>query len=343
MRLTEMVSCSGCAAKLSPSILAQVLSGLPKQPFDKNLIVGFDTADDAGVYRLRDDLAIVQTVDFFTPIVDDPYVYGQIAALNSINDVWAMAGTPLTALAITCFPKKGVDPAILGEIMRGGLETLNQYAVTLIGGHSVDSEQIMFGYSVTGVIDPEKIARNSGARVGDVIIVTKPIGTGIISAGIKWAKASEEVASRSVATMLTPGRYAAEAMREFGVQGATDVTGFSLLGHAWEMAKSSHVTIEVNSRAVPFLEGALELAAKGMLTSGDTTNREYVGDDIELGYSIGKETRSLLFDPQTAGGMLISVDPERATDLLARLRENYSQAEMIGRVLERGAHSITVR
>jgi selenide, water dikinase len=319
------------------------LSGLPKQPVDKNLIVGFDTADDAGVYRLREDLAIVQTLDFFTPIVDDPYVYGQIAALNSINDVWAMAGTPLTAMAITCFPKKGVDPAILGEIMRGGLETLNKYGVTLIGGHSVDNEQIMFGYSVTGVIDPDKIATNSGARVGDAIILTKPIGTGIVATGIKWAKAKQDVAAKSVATMLTPGQYAAEAMREFGVKGATDVTGFSLLGHAWEMAKSSNVTIELNSRAVPFLEGALELAAQGMLTSGDTTNREYVGDDIELGYSIGKETRSLLFDPQTAGGMLISIAPDRAPDLLARLRENYSQAQMIGRVLERGAHSITVR
>lgn len=343
MRLTEMVSCSGCAAKLSPNILAQVLSGLPKQPFDKNLIVGFDTADDAGVYRLSDDLAIVQTVDFFTPIVDDPYVYGQIAALNSINDVWAMAGTPLTALAITCFPKKGVDPAILGGIMRGGLETLNKYGVTLIGGHSVDSEQIMFGYAVTGVIDPDKIATNSGARAGDEIILTKPIGTGIVSTGIKLGKTKEAVAAKSAATMLTPGRYAAEAMREFGVKGATDVTGFSLLGHAWEMAKSSQVTIELNSRAVPFLDGALELAAQGMLTSADKTNREYVGDDIELGYSIGKETRSLLFDPQTAGGMLISIDPERAADLLARLRENYSQAQMIGRVLERGACSITVR
>jgi len=319
------------------------LSGLPKQPFDKNLIVGFDTADDAGVYRLRDDLAIVQTLDFFTPIVDDPLVFGQIAALNSINDVWAMAGTPLTAMAITCFPKKGVDPVILGEIMRGGLETLNKYEVTLIGGHSVDNEQIMFGYSVTGVIDPNKIATNSGARAGDVIILTKPIGTGVISTGIKWGKTNEGVASKSVETMLTPGRYAAEAMREFGVKGATDVTGFALLGHAWEMAKASQVTIELDSKAVPLLEGALELAAQGMLTSGDKTNREYVGKDIEVADSIGKETRSLLFDPQTAGGMLISIPPERATDMLARLRENYSQAEVIGRVLERGACSITVR
>jgi len=319
------------------------LSGLPKQPFDKNLIVGFDTADDAGVYRLREDLAIVQTLDFFTPIVDDPLVFGQIAALNSINDVWAMAGTPVTAMAITCFPKNGVDPVILGEIMRGGLETLNKYEVTLIGGHSVDNEQIMFGYSVTGVIDPNKIATNSGARAGDVIILTKPIGTGVISTGIKWGKTNEGVASKSVETMLTPGRYAAEAMREFGVKGATDVTGFALLGHAWEMAKASQVTIELDSKAVPLLEGALELAAQGMLTSGDKTNREYVGKDIEVADSIGKENRSLLFDPQTAGGMLISIPPERATDMLARLRENYSQAAVIGRVFERGACSIKVR
>src|SRR5687767_3136391 len=180
-----------------------------------------------------------------------------------------MAGTPLTAMAITCFPKKGVDPAILGEIMRGGLEILNKYGVTLVGGHSVDNEQIMFGYSVTGVIDPNKIATNSGARAGDLVILTKPIGTGVISTGIKWGKTKEAVASKSVETMLTPGRHAAEAMREFGVKGATDVTGFALVGHAWEMAKASHVTIELDSQAVPVLEGALELAAQGMLTSGD--------------------------------------------------------------------------
>jgi selenide,water dikinase len=318
------------------------LSGLPKQPSDKNLIVGFDTADDAGVYRLRDDLAIVQTLDFFTPIVDDPYAYGQIAALNSINDVWAMAGTPLTAMAITCFPKKGVDPAILGEIMRGGLETLNKYGVTLIGGHSVDNKEIMFGYSVTGVIDPNKIAANSGARAGDVVILTKPIGTGIISTGIKWGKTSEVVASKSVETMLTPGRFAAEAMREFGVKGATDVTGFALIGHAWEMAKASQVTIELDSQAVPVLEGALELAAQGMLTSGDKTNREYVGTDVEVSDSISKETRNLLFDPQTAGGMLISVQSERASELLTRLQENYAHARVIGRVLERDNCSVRV-
>jgi selenide,water dikinase len=318
------------------------LGGLPKQPFDKNVIVGFDTADDAGVYRLRDDLGIVQTLDFFTPIVDDPFVYGQIAALNSINDVWAMAGTPLTALAITCFPKKGVDPAILGEIMRGGLETLNKYGVTLVGGHSVDNEQIMFGYSVTGIIDPAKVATNSGARAGDVVILTKPIGTGVISTGIKFGKTSGAVEGASVETMLTPGKHAAEAMREFGVKGATDVTGFALLGHLWEMARASKVTIQIDSASVPLLDGALELAGQGMLTSGDKTNRQYVGDDVEIDGSVDENLAKLLFDPQTAGGMLISIAADQAPALLVRLRENYPSAQVIGRVMEAGGKSILV-
>lgn len=319
------------------------MSGLPKQPFNENLIVGFDTADDAGVFRLRDDLGIVQTLDFFTPIVDDPFVYGQIAALNSINDVWAMAGTPLTAMAITCFPKKGVAPEILGEIMRGGLETLNKYGVTLIGGHSVDNEQIMFGYSVTGLIDPGKVATNSGAQAGDVIILTKAIGTGVISTGIKFGKTSPEIEASSVKTMLTPGKFAAEAMREFDVNGATDVTGFALLGHLWEMAKASKATIEIDSAAVPLLNGALELAAEGLLTGGDKSNRQYVGEDIQIDVNIDPNLVKLLFDPQTAGGMLIAINADRAESLLARLRESYPSAEVIGKVTEAGARSILVK
>ena len=311
-----------------------MLSGLPKQPHDPNLIVGFDTADDAGVYRLRDDLALVQTLDFFTPIVDDPFDFGRIAALNSINDVWAMAGTPITAMAITCFPKKGIDPSILSEIMRGGLSTLNQYGVTLVGGHSVDNEQIMFGYSVTGTIDPSKVAKNSGAEPGDVIILTKPIGTGVISTGIKKGTASEAVVQRSVETMLTPGKYAAEAMRDFGVQGATDVTGFSLLGHAWEMACASNVTIEIDSGAVPLLEGALELASQGMLTSGDKTNREYVGDDVSIADSVDENLVKLLFDPQTAGGMLIAIEENESQALLHRLNRYYRSALIVANVLD---------
>jgi selenide,water dikinase len=342
MRLTEMVSCSGCAAKLSAKMLAEALRQMPAQPVNENVLVGFDTADDAGVYRLTDDLALVQTVDFFTPIVDDPYNYGRIAALNSINDVWAMAGTPITALAITCFPKEGIDPAILGEMMRGGLETLIANGVALLGGHSVDSQQIMFGYSVTGLINPNKVATNAGACPGDVLILTKPIGTGIISAGIKFAKASEAVAAGSMETMLTPGKHAAAAMREFEVKGATDVTGFSLLGHAWEMARASKVTIEIEPGKVPLLEGALELAAGGVITGADRTNREYVGDDIEIAESVTKELRRVFYDPQTAGGMLISIAADRSPDLLRRLRETYATATVIGRVTESGRHSIVI-
>lgn len=318
------------------------MSELPKQPEDPNLIVGFDTADDAGVYRLRDDLALVQTLDFFTPIVDDPYDFGRIAALNSINDVWAMAGTPVTAMAITCFPKKGVDPAILLEIMRGGLETINKYGVTLIGGHSVDNEQIMFGYSVTGIMDPNMIARNSGAQTGDLIVLTKPIGTGVISTGIKRGRATDAVVAGSVETMLTPGVYAAEAMRELGVRGATDVTGFALLGHAWEMARASKVTIAIDAAAVPLLPGALELATEGLLTSGDKTNREYVGSDIEFTSAVDENLLKLLFDPQTAGGMLMAVNESKAEDLISLLIQNYPDVRVIGRVLPKGTHSILV-
>ncbi|MEN3327197.1 MAG: selenide, water dikinase [Acidobacteriota bacterium] len=284
----------------------------------------------------------MQTLDFFTPIVDDPYDYGRIAALNSINDVWAMAGTPITAMAITCFPKKGVDPAILGEIMRGGLETINKYGVTLIGGHSVDNEQIMFGYSVTGVIDPNKVAKNSGARVGDVIILTKPIGTGVISTGIKKGRASDSVVAGSVETMLTPGKFAAEAMRDFGVKGATDVTGFALMGHAWEMACASKVTIEIDASAVPLLDGALELASQGMLTSGDKTNREYVGEDVEIAEAVDQNLVKLLFDPQTAGGMLVAIAEEKAEAILSVLSKHYQHARMIGRVLPESLLKIVV-
>jgi len=320
-----------------------VLSGLERQPDDPNLLVGFDKADDAGVYRLRDDLALVQTLDFFTPIVDDPFDYGRIAALNSINDVWAMGGTPITAMAITCFPKKGVDFEILKEIMRGGLSVLTENKVALVGGHSVDNEQIMFGYSVTGVIDPNHVATNAGAQPGDVIILTKPIGTGVISTGIKRAKASPEVVAESIATMMTPGKYAAEAIAKFDLKGATDVTGFALLGHAWEMARASNVTIEIDSGHVPLINGALELAVSGMQTGADKTNREYVGEDVEIAPGIDPNLVKLLYDPQTAGGLLLAVAEDKAKDVLGELLRNYPQSVTIGRVVERGGKAISVK
>lgn len=303
-------------------------------------MVGFEHADDAGVYRLRDDLAIVQTLDFFTPIVDDPFDYGRIAALNSINDVWAMGGTPITAMAITCFPRKGVDYAILSEIMRGGLSVLTENNVALVGGHSVDNAEIMFGYSVTGVIDPKQIATNSGARPGDVLILTKPIGTGVISTAIKFEKCPPEIAAAALQTMLTPAREAAALMREFGVKAATDITGFGLLGHAWEVAKASQVTFEIDSAKVPLLSQALALVAQGMLTRGDRVNREYVGADVALADTVGKEMQSLLYDPQTAGGLLICIAENRAEELLARLHLHYPQAARIGQVVALGENAL---
>ena len=292
---------------------------------------------------MRDDLALVQTLDFFTPIVDDPFDYGRIAALNSINDVWAMGGTPITAMAITCFPKKGLDFSILTEIMRGGLSVLTENKVALVGGHSVDNEQIMFGYSVTGVIDPNHVATNAGARPGDVIILTKPIGTGVISTGIKLGKAPASVVSESIATMLTPGKLAAEAIGKFDVKGATDVTGFSLLGHAWEVACASNVTIEIDSARVPLINGALELARAGLMTGADKTNREYVGEDISIAAGIDADLVKLLYDPQTAGGLLLAIAEDKADDLLTELRRNYPRAEIVGRAIERGAKAIIVK
>jgi selenide,water dikinase len=253
-----------------------------------------------------------------------------------------MGGTPITAMAITCFPKKGVDFSILQEIMRGGLSVLTEHKVVLVGGHSVDNEQIMFGYSVTGVIDPNHVATNSGAQPGDVIILTKPIGTGVISTGIKRAKASPEVVAESVATMMTPGKYAAEAIAKFGVKGATDVTGFALLGHAWEMACASNVTIEIDSARVPLINGALELAAAGLMTGADKTNREYVGEDVSIGAEIDLNLVKLLYDPQTAGGLLLAIREDKADDLLAELQRNYPRALKIGQVMPRSAKSILV-
>jgi selenide, water dikinase len=341
-RLTEMVSCAGCAAKLAPGPLAQILSTLPKQPHEPRLLVGYDKADDAGIFLVREDLALVQTVDFFTPIVDDPFDYGRIAALNSINDVWAMGGTPMTALAVTCFPREGVDYAILAEIMRGGLSVLNAHGVTLLGGHSVACDQMMFGYAVTGTIDPRLIATNAGAREGDSLILTKPIGTGIVSSAIKAAKADAGTADKALETMLLPGRVAAEIMRSFEVRGATDVTGFGLMGHAWELARASSVTLHIDASSVPLLPGVIDLVRKGIVTRGDRTNREYVGDDVEMGASVEKELQSLLFDPQTAGGLLIAIASSRAQALLDKLSPTYPAAAIIGRVAAHGDRSLIV-
>jgi selenide, water dikinase len=313
-------------AKLAPGDLAQVLSKLPKQD-NKNVIVGFDTADDAGVFRLTDETALVQTLDFFTPVADDPATFGRIAAVNSLNDIYAMGGTPLTALSIVCYPQKG-DWEILGEILAGGQLKMNEESVVVLGGHSVDDQEMKFGYAVTGIIHPEKVVKNSEAKAGDVLILTKPIGTGVISTGIKFEKASEKAQEAALKTMTTSAREASKAMQQIGVSACTDVTGFGLLGHAFEMAKASRVTLEIESKKVPLLPDVLELIEQKMLTRGDRNNRAYVGDTVDFAASVSGIMQSALFDPQTAGGLLISVEADKAESLLIML----DGAEIIGRV-----------
>lgn len=314
-------------AKLAPRDLAQVLSKLPKQNFSTDVLVGFETSDDAGVFRLNDRLALVQTVDFFTPIADEPEVYGRIAAVNSLNDVYAMGGTPISALSIVCYPQKG-DWNVLGEIMRGGQAALNEENVVVLGGHSVDDGEIKFGYAVTGIINPEKVIKNSGAKAGDVLILTKEIGTGVISTAIKFEKASEKSVNAALKAMTTSARRASEVMQNVEANGCTDITGFGLLGHAFEMAQASKVTFNIKSESVPLLPDVLDLIENKMLTRGDKNNRDYVGKTIKFKESVTKEMQSALFDPQTAGGLLISLEEEKAEKFLKEIED----AVIIGRV-----------
>ena len=314
-------------AKLAPGDLAQVLSKLPKQDFSKDVLVGFETSDDAGVFKLNNQTALVQTVDFFTPVADEPEIYGQIAAVNSLNDIYAMGGTPLTALTIVCYPQKG-DWDVLGKILLGGQKALNAENVVVLGGHSVDDREIKFGYSVTGIVEPKRVMRNSGAKAGDILVLTKPIGTGVISTGIKFQKASEKAKRAALNTMTTSALAASKLMMEIGANGCTDITGFGLLGHSYEMAKASGLTLKIISDKVPLLPDVLELIEQKMLTRGDKNNRVYLGENIRIRESVTTEMQSALFDPQTAGGLLISLEKDKANILVEKLEG----AKIIGEV-----------
>ena len=324
-------------AKLAPSDLAQVLSRLPKQDFSTDVIVGFETSDDAGVFRLSDRIALVQTVDFFTPIADEPEIYGRVAAVNALNDIYAMGGTPISALSIVCYPQKG-DWDVLGKIMLGGQNALNEENVVVLGGHSVNDQEIKFGYAVTGIIDPEKVIKNSGAKPGDVLVLTKPIGTGVITTGIKFEKATEEAKNASLKIMTTSARKASKAMQEFKANGCTDVTGFGLLGHAFEMARASNATLKIESGSVMLLPDVIELIKEKMLTRGDKNNRTYVGETVKFSENVTSEMQSALFDPQTAGGLLISLNAESAEKLIKKVAD----AKIIGKVESHSGFSLIV-
>ncbi len=297
------------------------------------MLVGFEKSDDAGVYQISADTALVQTVDFFTPVVDDPYTFGQIAAVNSLSDVYAMGGRPLTSLALVCFPEKG-DLEILEQILAGGLSKMMEAGCTVIGGHSIRDEEIKFGYSVTGTVHPRKVLANSGARIGDKLILTKALGTGVISTAIKKAKAKQEWIDAAVASMTTLNKAAAEVVAKYEVHGMTDITGFGLLGHAREMALASDVSLRIQASQVPLLPGALECVRAGYIPGGLKANREFAECTVGYEGSISHELKTTLFDPQTAGGLLISVAGKDAAALARQLIIEGTNAVDIGEVIE---------
>lgn len=348
-----------------------MLRRLPRQ-IDANVLVGFETSDDAGVYQLSPELALVQTVDFFTPIVDDPFLYGAIAAANSLSDVYAMGGRPISALSIVGFPPNG-DPEIMEQILRGGLSKMVEAGCTVVGGHSIRDDDMKFGYAVTGVVDPRRVWRNVGARPGDALLLTKPIGTGVISTALKNGKASSQSVDAAAASMARLNKDAAEALSSADLQAAgssntktagkmpalhavTDVTGFGLLGHAREMAlggveaglsrqsqdggvkpplQAERVTVEIDYRAVEFLPGAVEAARAGQIPGGLKNNREFIEGCVEFVTGVPEEIRALLFDPQTSGGLLVAIAPEAADAAVAALAARNVRGQRIGRVLEK--------
>lgn len=342
IKLTSLSSKGGCGCKIGPAVLGQVIRDLPQAPANPNLLVGLDTSDDAGVYKLNDELALVQTVDFFTPIVDDPYSFGQIAAANAISDIYAMGGTPLTALNIVAFPITTLDKKILSEIMRGAADKALEAGVTIVGGHSIDDKEPKFGMAVTGLVHPERVRANAGAKVGDRLILTKPIGVGIMTTSIKNDRLTPEEISRVTGVMATLNKKAAEIMAAYDVHACTDVTGFGLLGHAMEMAKGSGVVLTIDNKQVPVLPRTRELAELGSVPGGTKNNFAHVQNDVEFPASLDQIGQWILCDAVTSGGLLIAVEPTQADALLSELVAAGVEAALIGEATGAGNGRIIV-
>jgi selenide, water dikinase len=315
---------------------------LPKQ-YDANVLIGFDTADDAGVYKLSTELALVHTVDFFTPIVDDPYTFGQIAAVNALSDVYAMGGRPLTSLALLCFPEKE-NLQIAEQILAGGLSKMIEAGCTVIGGHSIRDEEIKFGYAVTGSVHPKRILANSGATAGDVLILTKPLGTGVISTAIKQGKAEPGWIAAATTSMTTLNKSAAEVAAELGsdVHAATDITGFGFIGHTREMALASNVSVRISSAKIPILSGAVECVRAGYVPGGLKSNREFAECVVRFASGVDETAKALLFDPQTAGGLLLSMSARVSDEFLTVFHHRGGAAMVVGEVLPRTDALITI-
>lgn len=343
IKLTSLTTKGGCGCKIGPADLAQVLRNIPAPVASPNLLVGLDTSDDAGVYKLTDDIALVQTLDFFTPIVDNPYDFGQIAATNAISDVYAMGGTPLTALNIVAFPISTLDKNILSEILRGAGDKLREANVTLVGGHSIDDKEPKFGLAVTGIVHPNKVRSNAGAKPGDKLILTKPIGVGILTTSIKKDLLTEDEIKRVTSVMTTLNKTAAEVMENYDVHAATDVTGFGLLGHGSEMATGSNVGLVIYADQVPILSRVRELAEAGSIPGGTKNNYKHIENIVIYPESMDSIDRHILCDAVTSGGLLISVNGNEADQLLSELQKKGVEASMIGEVIAENPGKIIVR
>jgi selenide,water dikinase len=343
VRLTRLVEKAGCASKIDQLALKQVLAGLP-QSDDPRVIVGVPAGDDAGVFRLDDGQAWVQTVDVFSPSVDDPYTFGQIAAANSVSDIYAMGARPLTALSIVGFPIREMPDRVLHDILRGGIDKMTEAGVSVIGGHSINDREIKAGFAVTGLVDADRIVTSAGARPGDLLVLTKPIGTGIIAFADQIRRADEGAVEAAAASMAALNRAACELMLECGAHACTDVTGFGLMGHLANMGSASGVDLEIAWDDIPVLPGVLECLARGIVPGAVERNRESSADRMRPDPKLTNDMLDLCFDPQTSGGLLIALPADRARSLLSRLREaGVSEAAVIGRVLGPGAGSVDVR
>lgn len=341
-RLTELTKTSGWAGKIGPDILAQVLRHLPKAT-DEKLIVGLETADDAAVYKINDELAIIQTLDFFTPVVDDPYTFGQIAAANSLSDIYAMGGEPTLCMNIVCFPDC-LKPEVLAEILKGGYDKVKEAGAILVGGHSVSDDEPKYGLSITGFVDPEKVLTNSNAKAGDVLIITKPLGLGIINTAIKGGLADEETYEIAVEVMTTLNRFGKEAVEGIdGVNSVTDITGFGLLGHALEMAEGSDVTIDIDYKAIPLIKNSLEYARMGLVPAGSYANKAHIGDKVTFEVDVEDDIKDVLYDPQTSGGLMISVSKEDSEKVLNNLKGSNLPYAIIGQVKQYKNNFINVK
>lgn len=341
IKLTKLASCGGCGAKVGAGVLAQLLEGLQVHR-DPNLLVGFDKSDDASVYKVSDDLALVQTVDFFPPMVDDPYLFGQIAATNALSDVYAMGGEPKLALNLLCVPEDMPKEAV-HQLLRGGYDKVYEAGTIITGGHSILDKEPKYGLSVTGFVHPEKMLTNSGAKPGDVLLFTKPLGIGVVTTAAKADMVSPETLALAYKMMTTLNKSARDAMVKYRVHACTDVTGFGLLGHTYEMAQGSDVEITLNVDAIHLIPEALELARMGILPAGMYRNRRFAEAGVDAGDTeLAKQ--DMLYDPQTAGGLLMAVDPRDADALFTELKEVVPSAQRIGTVGEyRGGKRIILR